>query len=96
MLPGSAVERAGDNAIVWRVKDGRVNKIAVQLGERDERSGDVSVKAGVAVGDQLLRRPGTTLKDGQGVEWAKPAAASGALLTMAPAAPAAPAASASK
>ena len=96
MLPGSAVERAGDNASVWRVKDGRVNKIAVQLGERDERSGDVSVKAGLTVGDKLLRRPSTTLKDGQGVEWAKPAAASGAVLSMAGVALAGPAASASK
>jgi len=47
----------------------------VQLGERDERSGEYPVKGGLADGDVILRNPGRTLVEGQRVEFAKATAA---------------------
>jgi membrane fusion protein, multidrug efflux system len=70
----ASIVRSGDAAHVWRVKDGRINKVAVQLGARDERSGEFELKGGLANGDVVLRNPGSTLVDGQRVEMAKAAA----------------------
>ena len=67
----ASVVRSGDAAHVWRVKDGRINKVAVQLGARDERSGEFELKGGLADGDVLLRNPGSGLVDGQRFEMAK-------------------------
>ncbi len=64
----------GQGTYVWRVKDGRINKVAVQLGARDERSGEFELKAGLADGDVVLRSPGSSLVDGQRIEMAKAAA----------------------
>jgi len=44
----------------------------VQLGERDARRGDYPVLSGLAAGDRVLRTPGSTLVDGQKVEFATP------------------------
>jgi membrane fusion protein, multidrug efflux system len=76
-IADASIVRSGDNGqgtFVWRVKDGRINKVAVQLGARDERSGEFELKGGLANGDVLLRNPGGTLVDGQRVEMAKTAA----------------------
>jgi membrane fusion protein, multidrug efflux system len=73
-IADASIVRSGaknDVAHVWRVKDGRVSKIAVQLGARDERSGEYELKGGLADGDTVLRNPGSTLVDGQRVEMAK-------------------------
>jgi RND family efflux transporter MFP subunit len=70
MLPESSVVRVGDNAYVWRVKDKTVSKVPVQLGERDARRGEYPLRGGLAEGDQILRNPGSTLVDGQKVEFA--------------------------
>jgi membrane fusion protein, multidrug efflux system len=73
-IADASIVRSGaknDVAHVWRVKDGRVSKIAVQLGARDERSGEYELKGGLADGDIVLRNPGSTLVDGQRVEMAK-------------------------
>lgn len=80
MLPEAALTREGETLYAWRVKGNTLNKVKVQLGERDQRSGDYVVLAGLSEGDQVLRKPSTTLVDGQKVERA--AAAS----TAAPAA----------
>ncbi len=93
MLPETTLQRAGDSAVAWRVAGATVSKVNVQLGERDERTGSVLLKSGLAAGDQLLRRPGSNLKDGQGLEWARSAATPAALSTATPAALAATAAS---
>jgi membrane fusion protein, multidrug efflux system len=80
-LPDSAIVRSGNNAFVWRIKDERIAKVAVQLGTRDVRTGDWPVISGVAAGEQLLRHPGSTLAEGQKVERkaaTTPAAASAA------------------
>jgi len=71
-VPDSAVVRAGDVTHVWRVKDQALQKVAVQLGERDARRGDYPVISGLSAGDRVLRAPGSTLVDGQKVEFAAP------------------------
>jgi len=71
MLSESQVVRSGEQTAVWRVKDGRIAKVAVQLGERDERRGEYPVKSGLADGDVILRNPGPALVEGQRVEFAK-------------------------
>jgi membrane fusion protein, multidrug efflux system len=86
MLPESTLTKEGDNAFAWRIQGSTLKKVPVKLGGRDQRSGDTVILAGLAEGDQLLRKPSATLVDGQHVERA-----------AAPAAPAAaPAASAIK
>lgn len=78
-LPESALVRSGDQAHAWRLADGKVRKVPVQAGPRDERSGRVVVASGLAPGDRLLRRPGSALADGQAFELAAaPAAAASA------------------
>jgi RND family efflux transporter MFP subunit len=79
MLPESAVVRAGDAAHAWRVEGTVLRKVPLKLGTRDARSGEVAVLAGLQAGQQVLRNPGSTLVDGQRVEFARaPTAASGA------------------
>jgi RND family efflux transporter MFP subunit len=67
-LSPSALVRAGENAWAWRIADGKLQKVAVVLGDRDPRSGEYVVRSGVAAGDRLLRSPLATLKDGQAVQ----------------------------
>jgi membrane fusion protein, multidrug efflux system len=78
MLPESAITRSGDAAHVWRVSADRLARVAVKLGDRDSRSGEVPVLAGLAAGDRVLRNPGSALVDGQAIEMARPAAAASA------------------
>jgi membrane fusion protein (multidrug efflux system) len=78
MLPEGSLQRSGDTAQVWRVREGRLERVTVQLGERDPRRGEFPVIAGLAAGDQVLRAPMGRLRDGQAVEIASPAAAASA------------------
>jgi membrane fusion protein (multidrug efflux system) len=73
MLPEGALLRgAAGAAHVWRVgNDGTLAKVAVQVGARDERSGEYPLRSGLAEGDRILRNPPPTLVDGQRVEFAK-------------------------
>ncbi len=75
MLPEASLVKEGDAAFVWRVAGNKVNKIKVQLGERDMRRGEYVVLAGLAEGEKILRNPGSTLVDGQKAERAAPKAA---------------------
>ncbi|HEY6086218.1 MAG TPA: efflux RND transporter periplasmic adaptor subunit [Burkholderiaceae bacterium] len=75
MLSESSIVQTGGQAAVWRVKDGRIARVAVQLGDRDERRGEFPVKSGLADGDMILRNPGSSLVEGQQVEFAKAAPA---------------------
>lgn len=95
MLPEGSVVRTGDATHVWRVRGDQVQKVAVKLGERDARRGEYPVIEGLAEGDRVLRNPGSTLVDGQRVEYAAPArpastSAAGMAPVSAPAASAAP------
>lgn len=84
MLPEAALSREGDSAYIWRVKGDTLNKVKVTLGQRDQRSGDYVVVAGLAEGDQILRKPGSALVDGQKVERAAPAKAPAVTASAAP------------
>ncbi len=70
MIPATALIREGDKASTWRVKGNTVQKVAVEIAQRDPRSGNYVLKAGLADGDMLLRQPSSALKDGQKVELA--------------------------
>ena len=74
-VPEGALQRAGEGAHVWRIEGQAVHKVSVTLGERDPRSGEYPVLAGLAAGDRILRSPGSMLVDGQKVEFAAGAAA---------------------
>ena len=76
MLEDAAIVRSGDQAHAWRVKEGKLSKVALKLGDRDTRTGQIAVLSGLSQGDSVLRKPSTTLKDGQAVEMSKAPAAS--------------------
>lgn len=64
-LESSALVREGDKAYAWQFKGGVLRKALLQLGERDERTGNYAIVSGLAAGDQVIRTPMSTLKDGQ-------------------------------
>lgn len=74
-LPERAVVRDGERSWAWVLRDGRLARVAVRLGERDPRSGELPVLEGLAEGDRVLRNPGSNLADGQAVRLTEPAAA---------------------
>jgi RND family efflux transporter MFP subunit len=71
-LPASAIVRDGDKASAFRVKDNRLQKVPLTIGERDTRTGDYTVKGGLAEGDQVIRYPSAMLKENQPVQAAAP------------------------
>ena len=73
-LPATALSREGDAAYAWRIAGDVVRKVPIQVGERDPRSGELVLKSGLSAGDRIIRQSGSTLKDGQKIEFAKPAA----------------------
>jgi RND family efflux transporter MFP subunit len=64
-IPAASVVRDGDNAYAWRVKNGALQKMKLDLGVRDARTGQYVVNDGLAAGDSVLRHPGSALTDGQ-------------------------------
>jgi membrane fusion protein, multidrug efflux system len=64
-VPANVIVRDGDNAFAWRLSGDKLNKVPLRLGERDARSGEFVVQAGVAAGDKLLRYPSSALHEGQ-------------------------------
>jgi RND family efflux transporter MFP subunit len=71
MLAESSVVRRGESTRVWRVgQDGRLALVPVKLGPRDARTGEVPLLEGLSPGDVILRNPGSTLVEGQRVEYA--------------------------
>ena len=75
-IPASAIVRDGEKASAFRVKESKLQKVPLTLADRDARSGDYVVKAGLAEGDQVIRHPSTLLKDNQPVQAAGPAKSS--------------------
>jgi hypothetical protein len=67
------------------VKDGKLQKVVLAVGERDPRTGDFVLKGGLDEGDQVIRHPGALLKDGQLVQAASPPAPTKAAAQAAPA-----------
>jgi RND family efflux transporter MFP subunit len=74
-LPDGALQRQGDSATVWRVQGTALARVSVKLGERDARTGEWPVTAGLSTGDRVLRNPGSNLRDGQLIRLTAPAAA---------------------
>jgi len=69
-IPASALVRDGDQSYAWRLAGGALHKVGVNVGDRDTRSGEFALLSGLAEGDQLIRYPNSTLRDGQAVELA--------------------------
>lgn len=68
-VPSSSIQRDGDHAFAWRFKDGALQQVSLDLGAHDQRTGQYAIDRGLAEGDQVLRYPGSTLKDGQAAEF---------------------------
>jgi RND family efflux transporter MFP subunit len=67
-VPATAIVRDGDKSFAWRVADAKLAKAPISLGDRDPRTGDFSLKSGLAEGDRVLRYPTSLLKDGQPIQ----------------------------
>ena len=68
MIKSSSLVRDGDKAYAWRVKDGILKKVSVQIGERDPRRGDYEVRSGLQSGDKVIRNPTSSLVNEQKVK----------------------------
>lgn len=65
VLAEGSIQREGDNAFAWKLQGEQIKKVALMLGARDDRRGEVVIQGGLAAGDEVLRAPGGTLADGQ-------------------------------
>ncbi len=74
-VPSSALARVGESASAWLIDGNKLRKVALQLGDRDPRSGLLPVLGGLSPGDRILAHPGSSLVDGQAIEFAVSAAA---------------------
>jgi RND family efflux transporter MFP subunit len=84
VIPASSLVRESDRTFAWRLQQGKLQKVALAVGERDPRRGDYVVQGGLADGDELLRHPIPTLKDGQTVARTASASASASAAASAP------------
>jgi membrane fusion protein (multidrug efflux system) len=91
MLGEADMQRDGDRAFAWIVKDGKLHRQPITLGERDQRTGEYVVKSGLAVGTVVIRNPSRTLVEGTPVQQAgaakpaqpaKPASAASAAVAV--------------
>lgn len=71
-INSSALVHEGTRAYAWRVHDGALHKTLLALGEFDARYGRYAVRAGLAAGDTVIRRPGTGLAEGRKVRTPAP------------------------
>jgi RND family efflux transporter MFP subunit len=75
-IPATAIVRDGDKASAWRVKDNKISRVTLTVGDKDARTGDYVLTAGLAEGDQVIRYPTRMLKEGQTVQASAPAKSS--------------------
>ena len=68
MLPPTAIVMEGDRSFVWQAQDKVLRKTAVNIGERDARSGRIEITQGVVAGQTVLRIPSSGLTDGAAYE----------------------------
>jgi membrane fusion protein (multidrug efflux system) len=85
-IPATSLVRDGDKSSAWRVKDNKLQRVDIAIGERDARSGDFVVTGGLAEGDQVIRHPTALLKEGQAIQASAPATSTKAAATKDPAA----------
>src|SRR5690606_24865080 len=64
-VPAPALVRDGARAYVFRVREGRVERVAVSTGT--ERDGQVEIVAGITAGEVVVLRPPAGLADGDAV-----------------------------
>ena len=83
-IPAASVVREGERTFAWRLRDNRLEKVQVNLGERDARTGEYVVLSGLQEGDALLRYPSSVLHDGQPVEMTESAGPSPVLADRPP------------
>lgn len=67
-IPATAIVRDGDKTSAWRVKDNKISKVPLTVGDKDARTGEFALTAGLAEGDQVIRYPTRMLKEGQTVQ----------------------------
>ena len=70
MLPEAAVVKAGDKAYAWKVAGKTLNRVDLQIGKRDQRTGNYEIRSGLVAGDVVMRSPSSSFKDGQNIEMA--------------------------
>jgi len=68
MLGEGDLQRDGDAVFAWVVKDDKLHRQRIVLGDRDARSGEFVIKAGLAAGDVLIRNPSRTLVENTPVQ----------------------------
>jgi membrane fusion protein, multidrug efflux system len=86
VLAEGSLVRQGDSAFVWKVAGNQLKKVAVTLGERDDRRGEVVILSGLAMGDEVLRAPTGSLVDGAPVQRVKAGAGAASAVPAAAAA----------
>jgi len=64
LVPGDAVDQRGVRPTVVRLKGGKVERVTVELGLRDETREMVEVRGGVAAGDTVLRGAAQGISNG--------------------------------
>jgi len=73
VAPSVAVDLRGTEPAVYRVKGGKVEKVAVAVGLRDEQNEMLEITKGVAVGDTLLTGAAQGITAGTLVRVSEPA-----------------------
>ena len=67
VVPADAIDQRGVRPAVVRVKGGKVERVNVELGLRDDAREAVEIRAGVALGDTLLRGAAQGISTGTAV-----------------------------
>ncbi|HEX2219626.1 MAG TPA: efflux RND transporter periplasmic adaptor subunit [Gemmatimonadales bacterium] len=78
MVPAPAVETSGAKSTVVRLRGGRAEEVAVQVGLRDEANGQVEITSGLAAGDTVLVGPAKEIAAGTQVRLQTAARGAGA------------------
>lgn len=91
MVPEQAIDQTAVRPYVVRLKGGKVEKVDVQLGVRDEAAGAFEVKSGVASGDTVLLGAARGISVGTTVIISAPADAATTSATAPAGTPSAPA-----
>ena len=68
VAPADAVEASGESASVLRLRDGRVERVAVTIGLRDEQNGRIEILSGLSSHDRLLTGAAQSVSPGARVE----------------------------
>lgn len=72
MLPEAALVKVGDKSYAWQVKGKSLARVDLQIGKRDQRTGNFEIRSGLTAGDIVMRSPSSSFKDGQSIEMAVP------------------------